>query len=240
MVSNNQTPFIMKNISDLLKTIAEFITTNPTVQKIQNLITVITLYLGGEIDELTEFIKTKFFYGSNLIDENIIITPYNGPETTNTELLNVFVKKAREKGYKMAYNNDGTGYDDDISNWGFLDEEVSETSPPMYIPILPKGGLTESQMLTEAKTADKEHEHLVCDAIRTAISILDADFYKEKGTWTLFFLKNKRKSDEMACRLDFGFYDDGKFYVCVDSVNEAREWDRPRVGLPLCNKTLKV
>lgn len=230
----------MKNVADLFKIVADFIATNPNVQKIQNLITVITLYLAGKTDELTAFIKTTFFFGSKLIDEGIIVTPYAGPEKTNAELLGVFVKKAKEKGYTMAYNHDGTGYDDDITNWGFIKEEVSETSPEMYIPILPKGGLTEGQMFAEANIADKEHQHLVCDAIRTAISLLDADFYKEKGTWTPFFLKNKRKSDGLACKLNFGFFGDGKFYVIVGEVGETREWDDPRVGLPLCNKALKV
>ena len=231
---------MFKTVSDLLNLVAEYLATNPTSQRIQGLITVMTLYIQGKNDELTEFIKTTFFCGTKLIDEGIIITPYAGPEKTNAELLAVFVQKAKEKGYTMAYNHDGTGYDDDIKGWGFLDEAVTESSPEMYLPILPKGGLTEGEMFAEAKIADKEHEHLVCDSIRTAIALLDADFYKEKGTWTPFFLKNKRKSDDVSCGLGFGFGGGGGFYVCVRRVNADIEWDNPRVGMTLRNKNLEA
>jgi hypothetical protein len=229
----------MNYISALLNLVAEFIATNPTSQSIQNLITVMTLFIQGKNGELAEFLKNTFFCGTKLLDEGIIITPYNGPEKTNTELLEIFVQKAKEKGYTMAFNNDSTGYYDDIKDSGFLEEFVVETSPEMYLPILPESGLTEGEMFAEAKTADKEHEHLVCDAIRTAIALLDADFYKEKGTWTSFFLKNKRKSDGLSYEFIFGFECDLEFHVSMLKVDPGRECSGSRLGLPLSNKSVK-
>ncbi len=178
----------------------------------------------------------KQFCNTRFVDEGIVITPYSGPEKNNAELLAVLVKKVKEKGYAIMYFPDTTGYDLDIHSWGFLDEGVSNFCPEIYLPIFPQEKMTVKQTIAEIKMTDKEHEYLFCDAIRGAIALLDQDFYKEKDTYTAFFLKNKRRDEENSCEICFGFNHQEKFIIAVYELHESDTYNHVRRGLPLSKK----
>lgn len=227
----------MKNITNLMALVAiliEQFLKNPELVYRR-----FEFFVNEKWNELAEEIKLKFYRNTKLIDGDWNnVTPYSGPEKTNKELLEVLVKKVRSGGHTMGYNNGSTGYDDDIKAWGFMDEKVPEKTLAMDVPILPDGTMTEGDMFKQAKLAKMEHEHFLGDSLRIAIALWDTGYYVKglaNGCWTPFYLKKRRKSDNVPCRLDVGFDSDGEFCVGVDEVDEADRWRSPRVGLPLSN-----
>lgn len=223
-------------ITNILTTVGGLIEDYQQSQNLGKLENILQLLKEGKFAELNELLKLKFFYGSKLIDDGIILNPYVGPEKTNKELLEKFIALAREQGFIFAYNHTTTGYDSGIESQGLLKEKMTESPKEIYLPILPAGTMTKKEMFAQIKIAGKKHLHSVSTAIRTAISLLEYGFYKpgqENGSWTLFFLETNYK--EVPCKLHFGLGSDGKFYVSVFKVSETSKWSSPRVGLPLSN-----
>lgn len=225
----------MKNLTQFLALVAkltENFLTNPG-----RIYDRFEMFVNENWDELAKEVKIKFYKNTKFIDigwNNI--APYSGPEKTNKELLDRLISKVREKGYKLGWNNDTTGYDDDIANWGFINEKITETSPNMDISILPDGAMSEGTMYEHAKIAKMQHEHLVCDILRMANALWDRGFYVQGlayGCWTIFPLKNRRKSDNVPCKLYIGFNSDGEFLVDVRKVYATNKWHGPQVSLPL-------
>ncbi len=226
----------MKNINNFLNLIpglGEKFEQNP-----ERTYKILELVKEGKDEELKLFLETKFFFGTKLIDDGIVITPYAGPEKTNKELLDKYISIAREKGFTFYYNNATTGYDSDIDNWKVLEEKVTESPKEIYLPILPKGSMTQKEMFEQAKLSGKNHLHSVSTAIRLEIALMQKDFFtpgQENGSWVPVFLDSFKK-DGVPCRLSFGLGSDGRLRVNVIEVREQGLWFSPRVGLPLSNK----
>ncbi len=204
-----------KNLFDLFSELEDQFEKNP-----DTVFRRLELLKDGKNDALIEELKTKFI--GKLIDAGIHAVPVKSAATTVPQLLEELETVLKEKGIKLGSYGNGKFYHPDVLGW-FPNAKVAENSPEMIVPFLPKGGMTEGEMIAEAKSLKKVYEHHLSDYIRNTIALVKNNFFAKKDTWAIGFLTEK-KDGSVPCLFCALLYSGGKFCLIVRLVRESDRW----------------
>jgi hypothetical protein len=187
-------------------------------QNAKRTITILEFVVNEQWDQLAEFVKTKFM--GRFIDPEIMITTGVSGKTI-LNLLDELEKALIEKGIPLHKYDNGKFYHPDILSW-FPDAKNS-TSSTLCLARLPKEGMTEGEMIAEAKTLGKKYEHNLAEYIKAIIALVKSNYFTKKNTYFLGFLLEKLNGNT-SCRVDGGVGGVGEFYLDVDEVDESYGW----------------
>ncbi|MBP9821312.1 MAG: hypothetical protein KBC98_00290 [Candidatus Pacebacteria bacterium] len=206
----------MKKLFDYFAILAENFTINAG-----RTLTILKFVTAEQWDELVEFVKTKFL--GRFIDTGITVVLKELPVATVTELLEELEKALKEKGIKLCGYGNGKFYHSNVINW-FPDAKIQNILRTMRLLKLPADGMTEGEMIAEAKVLQMIHEHSLIEYIKVTISFVQENYFNKNGTWIIGFLEEK-KDGETFCKFHAGLDSDGEFSLRVSPVSSIKWGD---------------
>lgn len=218
----------MKNNTDLFNLFAGFqdqFLLNPDSVYLK-----LELLKDGKNDELIEILKTKFL--GKFIDRQIVCTSEISGAMTISELLSELEIALKEKNIPLYTYDNGKFYHPDTLEL-FPKVAVPATSPIMSVATLPKGGMTEGEMIAEAVSLKKTHQHHLADYLRTVIFLVKNNFFAKKNTWIIGFLLEML--NDLPCEFCCGRGGDGGFCLGVGRVSSSRGWVGETLSILLSN-----